>query len=328
MRSIFSTLALLTLCVLAGCKKDYPKFKDNILAPTTIEVHNLRISNVTEKGATINFDINVLSMDSVKSAGIVYSMAPGPALEQENSTFIRTKKAQWTNNAVNITGLSPEVKYYVRAVAVHGSGDIFYSENYSFTASNVPDQDDNDDDDDDDNDDDDNDDDDNDTTSTEDTYYLTSLWSGVNKSTEDDNAVYWSMGDGYVAYIGFPDLGGLGLYFNKDSIKTHADIEKILNKKLPIVNKDDKVSSSALAAGNILYTVGLMYLYRASYVNPELNKDSYIIVKSIKALPDGDRYRTYLIEGEFSCKIALEETPNRVIDLTNGKFKMPIKFEF
>lgn len=323
MRNILPIFAVLAVFVLVGCKKDYPKFKDNILAPTLIEVHNVKISNVTEQSATVNFDINVFSMDSIKSAGIVYSTAPSPELGQENSVFIESRKIQWTKNTVKITDFDPSIKYYLKAVAVHNSGTAFYSETYTFSASDNPI----------DNDDDDDEGDDDDTTQIID-YFMSYEIAGSNKINESKSSSHLRIFSGYYNYVGDFITDGIGFYFNHEFYNDKKDFPLLEGRTLPIIGKDEQVPGEKIAAVDIVYANNSFFdkLY-SKYASPSINTRGFVKINKVTFVEEQrigmglETYYEYLIEGEFECSVAREATPNSVITLKNGKFKIPVRVD-
>ncbi len=315
MKNQLSYFVLFALIIITGCKKDYPKFKTDIPKQGVIDLHNVKISNVTEKSTNVSFDITVYALGDIQETGVVYSTSSDPVLNTENTTSQKGKDAKWTGNTVKISGYNPEYKYYVKAYAIHNNGQTFYSEAYSFSVSEFPIDEDDDDDDDDD---------DDSTIVVEDEYHIKLQLNGASKSVIYDDYSTLTYENGIFVLTGQFYSEGIGIFFNEKIIQKGSDFEKLLGEKLPVAGSEHEVPEDAIGAFDIRYgfnTITIDALH-AKYANPEKNKDGYLKLTKIKLVDEDESVLYYLCEGEFSCKVALMEKPNSVSDVKNGTFKI------
>lgn len=96
----------------------------------TITVSTIKISNITATGAWCTYTYK--SEATVVQHGICVNKGPSPTIQ--NTKFF-PKGDPGPEFGVEITGLSPNVKYYVRAFAKNSSGTVFYGNELVFTTT-------------------------------------------------------------------------------------------------------------------------------------------------------------------------------------------------
>jgi len=96
----------------------------------TITVSTIKISNITATGAWCTYTYK--SDAPVVQHGICVNKGPSPTIQ--NTKFF-PKGDPGPEFGAEITGLSPNVKYYVRAFAKNSSGTVFYGNELVFTTT-------------------------------------------------------------------------------------------------------------------------------------------------------------------------------------------------
>lgn len=96
----------------------------------TITVNTIRISAITAESAWCTYTYK--SEATVVQHGICVSKGPSPTIQ--NTKFF-PKGDPGPEFGAEITGLSPNVKYYVRAFAKNSSGTVFYGNELVFTTT-------------------------------------------------------------------------------------------------------------------------------------------------------------------------------------------------
>jgi hypothetical protein len=96
----------------------------------TITVSTIKISNITTTGAWCTYSYK--SDAGVSQHGICVSKGPAPTIQ--NTKFF-SKGVTGPEFGAEITGLSPNTKYYVRAFAKNSSGTVFYGNELVFTTT-------------------------------------------------------------------------------------------------------------------------------------------------------------------------------------------------
>ena len=96
----------------------------------TITVSTIKVSNITATGAWCTYTYK--SEATVVQHGICVNKGPSPTIQ--NTKFF-PKGDPGPEFGVEITGLSPNVKYYVRAFAKNSSGTVFYGNELVFTTT-------------------------------------------------------------------------------------------------------------------------------------------------------------------------------------------------
>lgn len=94
----------------------------------TITVSTIKISNITATGAWCTYTYK--SEADVVQHGICVSKGPSPTIQ--NSKFF-PKGDPGPEFGAEITGLSANIKYFVRAFAKNSSGTVFYGNELNFT---------------------------------------------------------------------------------------------------------------------------------------------------------------------------------------------------
>ncbi len=94
----------------------------------TITVNTILISNISTESAWCTYSYK--SEATVVQHGICVSKGPSPTIQ--NTKFF-PKGDPGPEFGVEITGLSPNLKYYVRAFAKNSSGAVFYGNELVFT---------------------------------------------------------------------------------------------------------------------------------------------------------------------------------------------------
>ena len=121
MKPILKTLLLIISISLVSCKKD------------KIETPNVSTSEITEITATTAVcggELEDIYLDML--AGIVFSTNPNPT--RDNSlTFPPTMALSEKRFICEMSYLTPNTKYYVRAYVKRYEGDIKYGEQKEFT---------------------------------------------------------------------------------------------------------------------------------------------------------------------------------------------------
>jgi len=96
----------------------------------TISVSTLKISNISTTTAWCTYTYE--SEATVVQHGICVNKGPSPTIQ--NTKFF-PKGDPGPEFGVDITGLSPNTKYYVRAFAKNSSGTVFYGNELIFTTT-------------------------------------------------------------------------------------------------------------------------------------------------------------------------------------------------
>ena len=96
----------------------------------TISVTTLKISNIATTSAWCTYKYE--SDATVVQHGICVSKGPSPTIQ--NTKFF-PKGDPGPEFGAEMTGLSPNVKYYVRAFAKNSSGTVFYGNELIFTTT-------------------------------------------------------------------------------------------------------------------------------------------------------------------------------------------------
>lgn len=104
--------------------------KDITSKLNTIGVSTIKISNITATGAWCTYTYK--SETTVVQHGICVNKGPSPTIQ--NTKFF-PKGDPGPEFGADMTGLSPNVKYYVRAFAKNSSGTVFYGNELVFTTS-------------------------------------------------------------------------------------------------------------------------------------------------------------------------------------------------
>ncbi|MDZ7635086.1 MAG: hypothetical protein U5L72_11950 [Bacteroidales bacterium] len=94
----------------------------------TITVSTIKISNITATGAWCTYTYK--SEATVVQHGICVNKGPSPTIQ--NTKFF-PKGDPGPEFGAEITGLSPNTKYYVRAFAKNSSGTVYYGNELNFT---------------------------------------------------------------------------------------------------------------------------------------------------------------------------------------------------
>ena len=122
MKPILKTLLLILSISLVSCKKDDVKQPPNI---STLDVAEITATTAVCGG----------EMDDVYlglSAGVVFSTNPNPTLDN-SLTFPYTMELNEKHFICEMSYLTPNTKYYVRAYVIRFGGDIKYGEQKEFT---------------------------------------------------------------------------------------------------------------------------------------------------------------------------------------------------
>ncbi len=104
--------------------------KDITSELNAVTVKTVSISNITEVTAWATYSYK--SEASVIQHGVCVSKGPSPTIQ--NTKFF-SKGVTGPEFGAEITGLSPNAKYYVRAFAKNSSGAVFYGNELSFTTT-------------------------------------------------------------------------------------------------------------------------------------------------------------------------------------------------
>lgn len=97
---------------------------------SAVTVKTVRISNITGVSAWATYSYK--SEAAVVQHGVCVSKGPAPTIQ---NTKYFSKGVTGPEFGAEITGLSPNVKYYVRAFAKNSSGTVFYGNELVFTTS-------------------------------------------------------------------------------------------------------------------------------------------------------------------------------------------------
>jgi hypothetical protein len=129
MKSAGNKFIFILACLLiAGCAGDESEPEPDIDGPTVPILSTTFINDITqvtaESGGTISSDGGV----TVKARGVCWSTDPHPVI----TDLISTDGAGTGNFSSFMTGLTPGVKYYLRAYAVNSAG-VGYGNELSFT---------------------------------------------------------------------------------------------------------------------------------------------------------------------------------------------------
>lgn len=101
----------------------------------TATIITTSVSNITSTTATCGGNVTNDGGDSVTERGVCWSVASNPTyLQNVGITHDGTGTGSFTSN---ITGLSPNTTYYVRAYAINSEG-VSYGNVYSFTTTSAP----------------------------------------------------------------------------------------------------------------------------------------------------------------------------------------------
>lgn len=100
-----------------------------ITSELTIAVNTTSVKNISSTGAFCTYTIN--SKTKVVQHGVCVNKGPSPTIE--NTKYFPKGDPGPTSFGADITGLSPNAKYFVRAFAKNSSGTIFYGNEISFT---------------------------------------------------------------------------------------------------------------------------------------------------------------------------------------------------
>lgn len=100
-----------------------------ITSELTIAVNTAEVKDISSTGAFCTYTIN--SKTKVIQHGVCVNKGPSPTIE--NTRYFPKGDPGPTSFGADITGLSPNVKYFVRAFAKNSSGTVFYGNELSFT---------------------------------------------------------------------------------------------------------------------------------------------------------------------------------------------------
>ena len=102
-----------------------------ITAPT---VSTSSVTNITQTTATSGGNVTSDGGSSVTARGVCWSASPNPTLINSHTT-IGTGTGQFTSN---LTGLTPNTLYYVRAYAINSVGTAYGNDNSFTTGATIP----------------------------------------------------------------------------------------------------------------------------------------------------------------------------------------------
>jgi len=101
----------------------------DISSEFTIEVNTTAVKNITSTGGFCTYTIN--SKTKVVQHGVCVNKGPSPTIE--NTRYFPKGDPGPTSFGADITGLSSNAVYFIRAFAKNSSGTIFYGNEISFT---------------------------------------------------------------------------------------------------------------------------------------------------------------------------------------------------
>jgi len=107
------------------------KIDNTITEEMTVKVNTMEVKYITPTGGTCTFTVN--SKSPVTELGVC--VGKGPAPTPDNNKYF-PKNINGPSFSVEITGLVPASKYYVRAYAKNSLGTIYYGNELSFITLN------------------------------------------------------------------------------------------------------------------------------------------------------------------------------------------------
>lgn len=128
MQKTLLVLIVLSLLTFGCSKKDSPRSGNNTIATLVTQA----VSNITASSATSGGIISSNGGSQVTTSGICWSTNPNPTI----SLSTKTTDGNNTNFSSNLTGLSANTTYYVRAYATNSAGTAYGNE-ISFTTSSL-----------------------------------------------------------------------------------------------------------------------------------------------------------------------------------------------
>ncbi len=120
------------LVVIANCGKSNPNEEEEI--NTLPELTTANTIDITDNGATIEGNVLNDGGSEITSRGVCWSLSNNPTIEDEK-TVNGTGIGSYTSE---ISGLSPNTEYFVRAYATNGSGTAYSNELRFTTVGTLP----------------------------------------------------------------------------------------------------------------------------------------------------------------------------------------------
>lgn len=99
-----------------------------ITGQNTIHVATNKVANITAYSAVCSY--SVTSEGQIMQHGVCVNKAPAPTID--NPKYF-SKGVTGPSFSAEMNGLSPNMKYYVRAFAKNSNGTVFYGNELSFT---------------------------------------------------------------------------------------------------------------------------------------------------------------------------------------------------
>ena len=113
--------------IISGCNKDKEKDKEKSL-PTVI---TLEVTNIDASFATGGGEITDDGNASITERGVCWNTLPDPTFSGQHAACATSGTGQYT---VQMTGLSPNTNYHVRAYATNSEGTA-YGEDKTFKST-------------------------------------------------------------------------------------------------------------------------------------------------------------------------------------------------
>lgn len=117
-------IALSTLLIYTGCKKDDPK---------PVDVVTLDIKDITSTSAWVGVRVDNIpscSVGSKRYTGVVWGLSPVPTISNNKKS---SPEECVGGTSIEIKGLNSKVKYYVRGFHDMPDGTIAYGNELTFT---------------------------------------------------------------------------------------------------------------------------------------------------------------------------------------------------